>query len=73
MSLLVGTEGDEHRGCGEDGCDCSLEGTIKYKSTKQMSQNTLPEGGVQTCSQHAFVLMKLKPIQSTKKQVMLPW
>lgn len=29
MSLLVGTEGEEHRGCGEDGCDCSLEGTRK--------------------------------------------
>lgn len=34
MSLLAGTEGDEHRGCGDDGCDCSLEGTMKYKSTK---------------------------------------
>lgn len=72
MSLLVGTEGDEHRGCGEDGCDCSLEGTTKYKSTKQMSQNTLPEGGVQTLSHRAFVLMKPKPMQSTKKQIMLP-
>ncbi len=55
MSLLVGTEGDEHRGCGDDGCDCSLEGTMKYKSTKQMSENTLPEGGVQNLSHHAFV------------------
>lgn len=32
MSLLVGTEGEEHRGCGEDGCDCSLEGTTKKTS-----------------------------------------
>lgn len=48
MSLLVGTDGDEHRGCGDDGCDCSLEGTMKYRSTKQMLPNTFPEGGVQT-------------------------
>lgn len=71
MSLLVGTEGDEHRGCGEDGCDCSLEGTTKYKSTKQMLLNTLPEGGAQTLSHHAFVLMKLKPTLCTKKQIAL--
>lgn len=32
MSLLVGTEGEEHLGCGEDGCDCSLEGTTKETS-----------------------------------------
>lgn len=35
MSLLVGTDGDEHRGCGDEGCDCSLEGTKKSNSTKQ--------------------------------------
>lgn len=34
MSLLVGTEGEEHRGCGEDGCDCSLEGTTKKTSAR---------------------------------------
>lgn len=62
MSLLVGTEGDEHRGCGEEGCDCSLEGTEKYKTTKLTLQNTHPEGGTQTSSHHAFVLMKLKPL-----------
>lgn len=62
MSLLVGTDGDEHRGCGDDGCDCSLEGTMKYRSTKQMLPNTFPEGGVQTLSHCAFVLAKLKPI-----------
>lgn len=72
MSLLVGTEGDEHRGCGEDGCDCSLEGTMKYKRTKQMLKNPLPEDGVQSLSHHAFVLMKPKPSQCTKKQIMLP-
>ncbi len=72
MSLLVGTDGDEHRGCGEEGCDCSLEGTMKYKSTKQMSNDTLPEGAVQKLSHHAFVLMKSKPAQCTKKQFLLP-
>lgn len=36
------------------------------------AQNTLPEGGVQTLSHHAFVLMKLKPIPCTKKQIALP-
>lgn len=71
MSLLVGTEGEEHRGCGDDGCDCNLEGTMKYKSTPQMLQNPLPEGGVQTLSHHAFVLMKLKPLLCTKKQITL--
>lgn len=34
MSLPVGTGGEEHRGCGEDGCDCSLEGTAKRKQHK---------------------------------------
>lgn len=72
MSLLVGTEGDEHRGCGDDGCDCSLEGTMKYKSTKQRLQNPLPEGGVQNLAHHAFVLTKLKPIHCTKKYITLP-
>lgn len=38
MSLLVGTDGDEHRGCGDDGCDCSLEGTMKYRSTKHVTK-----------------------------------
>lgn len=71
MSLPVGTEGEEHRGCGEDGCDCSLEGTTK-KRTKQMSQNTLPEGGVQPSAHHAFVLMKLKPTWRTKLKTALP-
>lgn len=33
---------------------------------KQMSQNTLPEGGVQTSAHHAFVLVKLKPTQKDK-------
>lgn len=73
MSLLVGTEGEEHRGCGDDGCDCNLEGTMKYKSTTQMLQNPLPEGGVLTLSHHAFVLMKLKPLLCTKKQITLPF
>lgn len=72
MSLLVGTDGDEHWGCGEGGCDCSLEGTTKtHKDTKQMSENTLPEGSLQTLSHRAFVLMKLKPIQRTKKKTLL--
>lgn len=34
MSLPAGTGGEEHRGCGEDGCDCSLEGTAKHKQHK---------------------------------------
>lgn len=71
ISLLVGTEGEEHRGCGEDGCDCSLEGTTK-KRMKQMSRNTLPEGGVQPSAHHAFVLMKLKPTWRTKLKTALP-
>lgn len=38
MSLLVGTDGDEHRGCGDEGCDCSLEGTTK-RADKRETQN----------------------------------
>lgn len=72
MSLPVGTGGEEHRGCGEDGCDCSLEGTANTNSTKQMSQNTLPEGGVQTFSHRAFVLNETKTKAAHKEETVLP-
>lgn len=39
---------------------------------KQMSQNTLPEGGVQTSAHHAFVMVKLKPRRRTRLEVALP-
>lgn len=44
MSLLVVRGGDEHCGCGDDGCDCSLEGTAEQKSREQMLQHAFPEG-----------------------------
>lgn len=58
MSFPVGTGGEEQRGCGEDGCDCSLEGTAKHKQCEaDVTKCTLPEGGVRTCFPcRAFVL-----------------
>lgn len=41
-------------------------------STKQMSQNTLPEGGVQTFSHRAFVLNETKTKAAHKEETALP-
>lgn len=50
MSFPAGTGGDEHRGCGEDGCDCSLEGTSKNKQARSRCHKIhFLKGGVHTC------------------------
>lgn len=70
MSFPAGTGGDEHRGCGDDGCGCSLEGTAKNKQARSRCHKIhFLKGGVRTCFPcRAFVLNETQTSRVYKEE-----